>query len=44
MQDEQVYFVDPLALHHIVLKEQDIFQETAMFIEYVVMLVSSWSI
>ena len=27
VQDEQIYFTDPLALHHIVLKDQQSFME-----------------
>lgn len=31
-QDEQLYVSDPLALHYIVVKEQDVYEETDMFI------------
>jgi cytochrome P450 len=31
--DEQLYVSDPLALHHVVVKEQDIYEETGMFIK-----------
>ncbi|THH09099.1 hypothetical protein EW145_g2244 [Phellinidium pouzarii] len=31
-QDEQLYVADPLALHHIVVKDQYIYEETDMFI------------
>ncbi|TFK95445.1 cytochrome P450 [Pterulicium gracile] len=30
--DEQLYVTDPLALHHIVIKDQHIYEETSMFI------------
>ncbi|KAL5486054.1 hypothetical protein ACEPAI_7098 [Sanghuangporus weigelae] len=30
--DEELYITDPLALHHIVLKDQYIYEETSMFI------------
>jgi len=30
-QDEQVYVSDPKALYHIVLKDQDVFEETEYF-------------
>ncbi|KAG6916982.1 hypothetical protein DXG01_004411, partial [Tephrocybe rancida] len=32
-QDEQLYVSDPRALHSIVIKEQDAFEETAVFVE-----------
>ena len=32
LQDQQLYVSDPLALHHIVVKEQHIYTETDMFI------------
>ena len=31
-QDQQLYVSDPLALHHVVVKEQHIYTETDMFI------------
>ncbi|KAL0958366.1 hypothetical protein HGRIS_000507 [Hohenbuehelia grisea] len=31
--DKQLYISDPLALHNVVVKEQDIYQETDLFIE-----------
>ncbi len=34
-QDEQVYVSDPKALYHIVLKDQDVFEETEYFTKYV---------
>ncbi|EIN05330.1 cytochrome P450 [Punctularia strigosozonata HHB-11173 SS5] len=34
--DEQIYVMDPLALHHIVVKDQEVFQETATFTNFVV--------
>jgi cytochrome P450 len=30
--DEQLYVTDPLALHHIVVKDQNVYEETSMFI------------
>ena len=30
-QDEQLYVSDPLALHHIIVKDQYIYEETPMF-------------
>jgi hypothetical protein len=35
-QDEQLYVSDPRALQSIVLKDQDAFEETAVFVELVV--------
>lgn len=32
-KDEQVYVTDAKALHHIVVKDQYIYEETSMFIE-----------
>lgn len=34
-QSKQLLVSDPLALHHIVVKEQDVYTETDMFIMYV---------
>lgn len=34
-QDTQLYISDPLALSTIVVKDQEIFEETRVFIEYV---------
>ena len=34
-QSEMLYVFDPLALHHIVVKEQYTYEETSTFIEYV---------
>ena len=31
LQDEQLYVSDPLALHHIVVKDQYAYEETDMF-------------
>lgn len=33
LKDEEVYTFDPLALHHILVKDQYIFEETTSFIE-----------
>lgn len=30
VQDEHIYVTDPLALHHIIVKEQDIYEEPSM--------------
>lgn len=38
-QDEQVYVSDPKALYHIVIKDQDVYEETEYFIQYVVIAV-----
>lgn len=32
-QDEQLYISDPTALHSIIIKDQDAFEETAVFVE-----------
>lgn len=32
LQDEQLYVSDPLALHHIIIKDQYAYEETAMFL------------
>jgi hypothetical protein len=34
MQNEQLYVSDPQALQTIILKEQDAFEETSVFLEY----------
>lgn len=34
VQNEMLYVSDPLALHHIVVKDQYIYEETSSFIEY----------
>ena len=34
-QSEMLYVYDPLALHHIFVKEQYTYEETSTFIEYV---------
>jgi hypothetical protein len=34
MQDEQLYITDPKALHHILVKDQQIFEETSGFVAY----------
>lgn len=39
LQDNQLYVADPLALQNIIVKEQDIFEETSVFIEYVMHVV-----
>jgi hypothetical protein len=41
-KDKNLYVFDPKALHHILIKDQDIFEETAFFIECVRVLVQSW--
>lgn len=35
-QDEQLYVSDPRALQSIIQKDQDAFEETAVFVEYVI--------
>lgn len=32
-QDERLYVSDPKSLYHIVLKDQDVYEETAFFIK-----------
>ncbi|KAF8883812.1 cytochrome P450 [Infundibulicybe gibba] len=39
--DEQLYISDPRALHHILIKDQDAFEETSVFIEKMVIPVFS---
>lgn len=34
LQNEMLYVFDPLALHHIIVKDQYIYEETSSFIEY----------
>lgn len=34
-KDEHVYISDPRALHHVVVKDQYVFEETSMFLESV---------
>lgn len=34
-QRREIYVSDPKALHHIIIKEQDIYEETDEFIQYV---------
>lgn len=40
MQDEQVYLSDPHALYTVVVKDQYVFEETSMFIQYVFQVVA----
>lgn len=35
MQDKQLYVYDPKAMHHIIVKDQDIYEETSLFISCV---------
>jgi hypothetical protein len=35
LQDQQLYISDPLALHHILVEDQDVFEETSGFITFV---------
>ena len=35
VQDEQIYITDPRALHHILVKDQHIFEEPAHLISFV---------
>jgi len=35
MQDKQLYVSDSKALHHILVKDQNVFEETQWFIQYV---------
>lgn len=35
LKDEQLYVWDPLAIHHIIVKDQYVYEETDMFIAYV---------
>lgn len=41
LQDEQLYVYDPLALHHIVVKDQLIYEETSVFVECVLHMITS---